>query len=384
MKKSSIVLLGASVLSLALIGLAEAAPEYTGIDLGTLGGVNSQGLASIALDINDSGQIAGASVLNDNTTVHAFLYSGGTLHDLGTLGGSASIALGINNLGDVVGRASTASGDTHAFLYSGGIMHDLGTLGGLESDANAINDSGEIVGSSRFSTTITGNHAFLYSNGTMHDLATLGGRSSTALGINNAGQIVGFSDTATTGVTHAFLYSGGSMQDLGTLGGTKSIAFSLNSAGQIVGGSQISGSGSYHAFVDSGGIMHDLGTLNGDSAVATSINGSGEIVGTLFPSNTTVGGKSIGTPLGAFLDLSGTMYNLNSLYVGSHVDFVAAFGINDNGQIAAEGMLPNGQLHGFLLNPFTSHVPDTGSSMLLLGMPLALLLVFRSRLPRGY
>ena len=37
---------------------------------------------------------------------------------------------GINAAGDVVGRSNTSDGTEHAFLYSGGSMDDLGTLGG--------------------------------------------------------------------------------------------------------------------------------------------------------------------------------------------------------------------------------------------------------------
>jgi probable HAF family extracellular repeat protein len=66
--------------------------------------------------------------------------------DLGTLGGSNSIADGINASGQVVGYSATTGGDSHAFLYSGGIMTDLGTLGGAESIALGINDGGQIVG----------------------------------------------------------------------------------------------------------------------------------------------------------------------------------------------------------------------------------------------
>ena len=349
MNKKSIAAFGASLL--ASVCLAKAAPEYTRIDLGSLGGVNNQGAASVGIGMNNSGQVVGVSVLSDNTTGHAFLYSGGPLQDLGTLGGSKSIAEGINNLGDVVGMADTASGDKHAFLYSGGTMHDLGTLGGNRSTATAINDSGQIVGSSRTSTTSTVSHAFLYSNGTMHDLDTLGGSTSSAVGINNSGQVVGVSDTATAGQGHAFLYSNGSVQDLGTLGGMNSLAFGINNAGQIVGGSQITGSSTYHAFLYSGGSMHDLGTLNGDSAVATGINSSGEIVGALFGPGIIIGEKGNGNPIGAFLNVSGTMYNLNSVVVGSGVNFLAAFDINDNGQIVADGQLTNGQIHAFLLTP---------------------------------
>jgi probable HAF family extracellular repeat protein len=38
--------------------------------------------------------------------------------NLGTLGGNFSIAFGINDLGQVVGYSSTASGETRAFLWT--------------------------------------------------------------------------------------------------------------------------------------------------------------------------------------------------------------------------------------------------------------------------
>ena len=56
------------------------------------------------------------------------------MQDLVTLGGTFSEAYGINEPGQVVGRANTA-GDAawRAFLYSNGTMQDLGTLGGIDS-----------------------------------------------------------------------------------------------------------------------------------------------------------------------------------------------------------------------------------------------------------
>ncbi|MBI5747805.1 MAG: hypothetical protein HZA00_01680 [Nitrospinae bacterium] len=69
-----------------------------------------------------------------------------TITDLGTLpGGNQSYAYGINNSGQVVGSAFTEAGYYHAFLYSGGVMQDLGTLGGTHSFASGINDSGQVV-----------------------------------------------------------------------------------------------------------------------------------------------------------------------------------------------------------------------------------------------
>lgn len=67
----------------------------------------------------------------DGHSAHAELYR---LTDLGTLGGSSSSAFGINDTGQVVGSSAIA-GDAvqHAFLYSNGSMADLGTLGGANS-----------------------------------------------------------------------------------------------------------------------------------------------------------------------------------------------------------------------------------------------------------
>ena len=63
----------------------------------------SQGFA-----INSTGQIVGESNLGDSSETHAFLYSAGTLLDLGTLGGSSSSAIGINDAGQIVGNSLLA------------------------------------------------------------------------------------------------------------------------------------------------------------------------------------------------------------------------------------------------------------------------------------
>ena len=115
-------------------------------DLGTLGG--DQG--SIAYAINDSGQVTGASVITGDTELHAFLYDG-TIHDLGTLGGTISAGYGMNSAGQVVGISSDANG-LLAFLYSSGTgMVDLNSLidpdlGWHLFDADAVNDAGQIAG----------------------------------------------------------------------------------------------------------------------------------------------------------------------------------------------------------------------------------------------
>lgn len=84
------------------------------IDLGTLPGRYESG----AMDINDNGWVVGSSG-NYDSDVHAFLYTSETgMTDLGTLGGSRSMALGINNAGQIVGWATTRNGSEHAVLWT--------------------------------------------------------------------------------------------------------------------------------------------------------------------------------------------------------------------------------------------------------------------------
>jgi probable HAF family extracellular repeat protein len=110
--------------------------------------------------------------LTSSGNQNAFLYSGGTMTNLGTLGSIYSYALGINSAGQVVGYSLTSSGNQNAFLYSGGTMTNLGTLGGNYSQANGINNAGQIVG---YATNGGGaESAFLYSTATgMENLNTL-------------------------------------------------------------------------------------------------------------------------------------------------------------------------------------------------------------------
>src|SRR5260370_6480626 len=107
---------------------------------GAVSGVALNAKGSIAAVVGTAAIRAGVG--------HAFLWTGGPLQDLGTLGGSASFADGINSAGQIVGGAETAAQATHAFLFSGGRLLDLGTLGGGNSTATGINAAGQIVGNS--------------------------------------------------------------------------------------------------------------------------------------------------------------------------------------------------------------------------------------------
>jgi probable HAF family extracellular repeat protein len=198
-------------------------------DLGTLPGTD----ASQAYSVNNQGQIAGSS------GTHAVIFSGGSIQDLGTLGGDSSEAHAINNLGQVAGMADTADGHSHAFLWTKGAMLDLGTLAGdTESRADHINDAGLVVGAS---TGSGGVRAFFWSpSAGMQAIPSLsGGGYSEAFGVNSQGQVVGESSTSLG--SRAFLWTAsGGIIDLNdvVVGLPTNVvlagAFSINDKGEIV------------------------------------------------------------------------------------------------------------------------------------------------------
>jgi probable HAF family extracellular repeat protein len=263
--------------------------EGTLHDLETLGGTYSQADA-----INASGQVTGYSDVTGDASSHAFLWNPttpggatGTMHDLGSLGGPFTIGWDINSRGEVTGTsdATNLSDSGHAFLWqpampngTAGTMHDLGTLGGSTSDGSGINDGGQVAGSAH-TINDAATHAFLWTpsspggiSGAMQDLGTLGGLNSYGYAVSAAGQVVGLSevDAQISNYTHAFLYtSAGGMVDLNTLIGSLPgwellDAGAINSAGQITGQGLINDE--YHAYlltpVRAGDVNYD-GIVNG-------------------------------------------------------------------------------------------------------------------------
>src|SRR5262249_51145325 len=169
---------------------------------------------STPVKINNAGQVTGYSTRLDDST-HAFLYdSASNTPPVDLTPGGESVPNDLNDEGKVVGQAISADGLTsYAFLYdfSTGITTNLGTLGGTNSLAYAITALGQVVGQAE---TLSGeSHAFLWLPppafglpAGMNDLGTLGGVSSVALGLNNSGQVIGTSQTI-GGATFGFFYN---------------------------------------------------------------------------------------------------------------------------------------------------------------------------------
>jgi probable HAF family extracellular repeat protein len=149
-----------------------------------------------AYGVNDSGTTI-LSVSSPGQFTKTILSGGGTVTDIGSLGGTHTVGLAINRLGWVAGMSATAGNAYHAFLYNGSQMLDLGNLPtGTASDnvhAYGLNNYGWVVGAS---SSMTLSHGFVYDGSAMFDLASLtpllhnGDYINYAVGINDAGQIL--------------------------------------------------------------------------------------------------------------------------------------------------------------------------------------------------
>lgn len=292
------------------------------IEIGTLGG------DSKAFDVNASGQVVGLASLPTRGT-RAFLWDQGVTKDLGTLGGDAAYAVGINDRGQIVGASTTADGpDYHACLWEDGAISDLGTLGGRYTKATAINDSGQVV--------LYGvDGAFLWENGALTDLGTLGSSKTAAWDVNNRGQVAGYSRIGND--FHAFLWENGVMADLGTFRGEASQGWDINDRGQVVGVVLHSLSARPFVWEKRGWWRRDMTDLDPDnqeiSAIANGNNNKGQIVGeTLRGSSPIPGGH-------AFLWEDGAMIDLGMLSAGDHR--AVANAINDQGLVVGWVIKPN-------------------------------------------
>jgi probable HAF family extracellular repeat protein len=339
-------------------------------DLGAFPAISNSG----ASGINARGWIAGLSQtgdidpVTDTLVAHAILWKNSEMIDLGTLGGYLSLAVSVNDGGQVVGFStinavpdpfSFLGAPIHPFIWENGVMRDIGTLGGPDAlpSAGCTNQrSGLVAGGSFTNSTpndTTGmptQNPFLWRNGTMTDLGTLGGTFGHAQCANTRGQVIGQSDLTGDVEEHAFFWDQGILTDLGTLGGSFSVAIWLNDAGDVVGGATSSGDETIHATRWKHEALTDLGTIEGDDcSFANAINAHGQIVGASLSCAT-------GDERAFLWEMGGPMVDLNTLIPrNSSLQLAQALNINDRGEILGLGVSPGAPTQDEQLN-FFGHV----------------------------
>ena len=196
-------------------------PSFYGIPHGFVksSGTFTNTGAFAGVGINATGRVVGSQP-QSNGYYHATSYLNGTATDLGVIaGGYYSNGNAINSSGQMVGESDyDIYNNSHAFFYSGGTMTDLGSLGGKHSAAFGVNSYGQVVGDAYSNnpkylygvpTPSFIDHAFLYSNGHMYDLndyidSGLGITLTRAVAINDSG-VIAINGTIGNGSYHFFV-----------------------------------------------------------------------------------------------------------------------------------------------------------------------------------
>ena len=357
-------------------------------DLGAFPGANT----SFANSVTDSGVSVGWSSDNAHLDpllgvpqMRATMWKNGAIVDLGTVGGGyESVAIAANNRGQVVGVSANLVPDpfgplgtqNRVFLWQNGAMEDLNTLGGNDAGlidligVVAVNERGQVAACSytnAIANPTTGTptlNPFLWEHGSMRDLGTLGGTSGCATTLNDRGQVAGYSNLRGDLAFHAFVWDREELKDLGTFGGERSVALAINNAGHVIGRADVTAICTacapgnqqqvHHPFLWKDGEMIDLGLIGGDTAgTAYSINSRGQIVGTSIQCTLINPDESCDGPVShAFLWEDGSLFNLQSLIdPASKIILNNTTSINERGEIAGTGILPNGEPHAYLLVP---------------------------------
>jgi probable HAF family extracellular repeat protein len=143
------------------------------------------GAGMIPSAINNSGQVVG-----QGANGQAFLWSNGSYQNLGTVGGTASNALAINDHGVIAGWSLDQNNSKKAFRYENNTMTNLDAGWIYDSVAESINNQGDIVGW-RTNGIQFGSVRWEAHNGQSEFLFTEHTGNQKAMSINDDGEMVG-------------------------------------------------------------------------------------------------------------------------------------------------------------------------------------------------
>jgi probable HAF family extracellular repeat protein len=127
---------GCAALSVALVAQAT---NYTFTNIDVAGATETE-----VWDVNNHGQVAGASVGGDGV-LHGFVYSNGSYTSItGPSGSLDSIAMSVSDTGTVVGSYSDAS-SSRGFIYESGVYQDFYVPGSFFTVVRGISSNGRYI-----------------------------------------------------------------------------------------------------------------------------------------------------------------------------------------------------------------------------------------------
>jgi probable HAF family extracellular repeat protein len=284
--------------------------------------------------------------------------AGATFTTIDPPGSVLTLAGGINDSGEIVGRYTDGAGTVHGFLLSNGVYSSFDVPGSTGFSAGiGVNSNGQIVGDYYVNQT---EHGYLLSGSTFTTIDPPGAHGTQAEGINTAGDIVGlyFADppfqNGWSAQVHGFLLHAGVFTNIDFPGAADTEAWRINDAGQILGRYQ-KGDGKFHLYILSNGNFTSLADLPGAVQTATlelgGFNGNGDVSATYCSSTPCPWG------IGGLIQSKGNFYAfLSSGGANTQIGFpgataTGAFGLNSFDDVVGFYVDSKGRVHGYLRTP---------------------------------
>jgi VCBS repeat-containing protein/probable HAF family extracellular repeat protein len=250
-----------------------------------------------------------------------------------------TMAIGINDAGEIVGQTTMTSGHYIGFTYDGVTYSSIAVAGATNTSADAINDSGVIAGYYEpFSSTPR--YGFIDTGGVYSLNVSLSPNISTTIdGINNAGVFVGSSFANGGHFYSGYIDAGGAVTLLNVSGSNDTHATGINNQSDVVGYyNDVAGTGNTgHGFLYHGGTFTVLNDpLGANGTYAAAINDAGQIVGWYNDAANKAHG---------FVYAAGVFTTIDDP-LGTNGTYL--FGLNDVGQLVGRYIDAGGVQHGFV------------------------------------
>lgn len=223
-----------------------SAPDIYGANGVPFGAISDGGA------VNNLGEIVGSSG-HYPATQRGYLDNAGAFTEIDGPGNAyLTWAYGLNDNGQVVGRATITPGDTtYGYVWQNGTMSLFSVPGVSYTAAYGINDSGEVVGyyiDSRPGPERLVEQGFVDVNGTFTTVDVPGAAATQIMAVDNAGDIAG-SYLGSDNHWHGFIDQGGTMTFINAPGAADTWVTAENNEGQLAGYFDTASGGAFEGFV---------------------------------------------------------------------------------------------------------------------------------------